>query len=62
MKMQPIIIPHGEPETRWIHEIEDKYRCPKCGMITSVDEVMGKPVYEYCPYCGKSMTKKRNKP
>ena len=61
MPQQPIIKPHGVPETRWEQVTEDKYRCPYCDNITAVDECMGKPIYEYCPYCGKSMVIKRRK-
>lgn len=36
---------------RWEWVTEDKYRCTNCGRITRVDECMGKPMYNGCPYC-----------
>lgn len=39
----------------WSRCTGNKYRCTNCGRHTNVDEVMGKPVYNYCPYCGADM-------
>lgn len=58
MPQQPVTMSNGLPETKWIRVKDDRYKCPRCGQETNVDEVMGNPVYEYCPYCGKSMVKK----
>lgn len=40
---------------RWSWCTGNKYRCTNCGRNTNVDEVMEKPVYNYCPYCGADM-------
>lgn len=40
---------------RWEWITEDKYRCTNCGRITRVDEYMGKPMYNGCPYCRAKM-------
>lgn len=34
---------------------ENKYRCKNCRRHTRVNEVMEKPIYQYCPYCGAKM-------
>lgn len=31
------------------------HRCTACNTKTHVDECMGEPIYEYCPYCGTLM-------
>lgn len=42
---------HGKWE--WVNE--DRYRCDRCEQITTVDECMGKPNYNFCPNCGARM-------
>ena len=37
----------------WVNE--DRYRCDRCEQITTVDECMGKPNYNFCPNCGARM-------
>ena len=44
-------VKHGE----WMWETEDRYECSNCGVEQRVDEVMGLPTYNYCPYCGAKM-------
>lgn len=40
---------------RWSWRTGSEYRCTNCGRHTHVDEVMEKPAYNYCPYCGADM-------
>ena len=46
---------HGE----WIrdtdHHWDSKYKCSRCEYETDVDTCFGKPLYNYCPYCGAKM-------
>ena len=44
-------VAHGKWE--WVNE--DRYRCDRCEQITTVDECMGKPIYNFCPNCGARM-------
>lgn len=40
---------------KWGLVNEDRYRCDRCEQITTVDECMGKPNYNFCPNCGAKM-------
>lgn len=31
------------------------YVCDKCSRISHVEEIMGKPAFDYCPHCGAKM-------
>lgn len=46
---------HGE----WIldtdHHWDSKFKCSRCEYETDVDTCFGKPLYNYCPYCGARM-------
>ena len=44
-------VDHGKWE--WYRELE--YTCSRCNSTTEVDEVMGRPLYNFCPYCGAKM-------
>jgi len=45
-----------EPKTgHWEWLTEDKYRCSNCNHETRVDECMGIPIYDFCPFCGAKM-------
>ena len=39
------------------HQIDDDgiYKCSNCGELCYVEEIKGKPVWKYCPYCGAKM-------
>ena len=39
------------------HQIDDDgiYKCSNCGELCYVEEIKGKPVWRYCPYCGAKM-------
>ena len=37
---------------RWEWKTEDIYLCSACGYDAHVKEVMGSPVWQYCPNCG----------
>ena len=40
---------HGE----WCGEWErGRYMCSACKTMTDVAEIMGKPAYKFCPWCG----------
>lgn len=39
----------------WLWDIEDIYECSNCHTETRVDEVIGMPIYKYCPFCGVEM-------
>ena len=40
---------------RWVWVTEDVYRCTNCGSEPHVQEVMGMPDYDFCPFCGAKM-------
>lgn len=40
---------------KWLHIDGNKYKCSHCRAITEVDEVMGEPIYNGCPYCRAAM-------
>lgn len=42
---------HGQ----WEWDTEDVYECSNCGEKSHVKEVMGQPVWDYCPNCGCRM-------
>lgn len=52
---------HGE----WIrytdHHWDSKFKCSRCEYETDVDTCFGKPLYNYCPYCGARMGGERKK-
>ena len=39
----------------WEWDTEYIYRCGSCGDKVHVKEVMGQPVWDYCPACGANM-------
>ena len=39
----------------WEWDTEDIYKCSNCGDKVHVKEVMGQPVWDYCPACGANM-------
>ena len=43
-------------KAEWIWSTGDVYRCSSCGEKTHVDECMGSPIYNFCPFCGAPMT------
>lgn len=53
IEKQPTIEPK---RGRWIkldmRRGMEQYKCSVCGGATYVPEVMGQPVYNYCPNCG----------
>lgn len=40
---------------RWEWVSGDVYRCTNCGSEPHVQEVMGMPDYDFCPFCGAKM-------
>ena len=42
---------HGQ----WEWDTEDIYRCSNCAEKSHVKEVMGRPAWCYCPWCGARM-------
>lgn len=45
-----------QPKTgHWEWLTENKYRCSNCKHETRVDECMGKPMYDFCPFCRARM-------
>ena len=40
---------------RWEWDVLDVYRCSACGEKSRVKEVMGEPVWDFCPNCGAKM-------
>lgn len=40
---------------KWIWKTLDVYKCSECETETHVDECMGEPIYNFCPYCGARM-------
>lgn len=53
----------GEPEREtgeWLPDntnyIEERYICSKCKRSHRVDTCMGKPMWDFCPSCGKRMS------
>lgn len=45
------LVVHG----RWVWVTGDVYRCTNCGSEPHVQEVMGMPDYDFCPFCGAKM-------
>jgi DNA-directed RNA polymerase subunit RPC12/RpoP len=45
------LVVHGH----WEWSTGSVYRCTACEERTRVDECMGNPVYQFCPYCGARM-------
>ena len=43
-------------KSEWIWRTEDVYICSSCGGKTRVDECMGSPIYNFCPFCMAPMT------
>lgn len=43
-------------KAEWIWSTEDVYTCSSCGEKTHVDECMGNPIYNFCPFCMAPMT------
>lgn len=41
--------------SKWRWDTEDIYICSRCERRVHVEEVIGRPVFEYCPYCGAKM-------
>ena len=44
-------VQHGS----WRRIEDDIYKCDNCGELCYVEEIKGKPVWKYCPYCGAKM-------
>lgn len=46
---------HGQ----WIHKSEDyscRFECSACKTeVNDIPTLMGKPLFDYCPYCGAKM-------
>ena len=40
---------------RWEWDTADVYECSNCGEKSHVKEVIGQPVWDYCPNCGAKM-------
>lgn len=43
-------------KAEWIWSTGDVYTCSSCGEKTHVDECMGTPIYNFCPFCMAPMT------
>ena len=43
-------------KAEWIWSTGDVYICSSCGEKTYVDECMGTPIYNFCPFCMAPMT------
>ena len=43
-------------KAEWIWSTGDVYICSSCGEKTHVDECMGTPIYNFCPFCMAPMT------
>lgn len=43
-------------KAEWIWSTGDVYTCSSCGEKTNVDECMGNPIYNFCPFCMAPMT------
>ena len=43
-------------KAEWIWSTGDVYICSSCGEKTHVDECMGTPIYNFCPFCMDPMT------
>lgn len=43
-------------KAEWIWSTGDVYTCSSCGEKTHVDECMGNPMYNFCPFCMAPMT------
>lgn len=43
-------------KAEWIWSTGDVYTCSSCGEKTHVDECMGNPIYNFCPFCMAPMT------
>lgn len=43
-------------KAEWIWSTGDVYTCSSCGEKTYVDECMGNPIYNFCPFCMAPMT------
>lgn len=52
---QPRVAARAVERSAWVRDTWGKYLCERCGAKTLVDEVMGSPVYKYCPYCAAEM-------
>lgn len=43
-------------KAEWIWSTGNVYTCSSCGEKTHVDECMGNPIYNFCPFCMAPMT------
>ena len=43
-------------KAEWIWSAGNVYICSSCGEKTHVDECMGTPIYNFCPFCMAPMT------
>ena len=43
-------------KAEWIWSTGDVYICSSCGEKTHVDECMGTPIYNFCPFCMAPIT------
>ena len=43
-------------KAEWIWSTGDVYICSSCGEKTHVDECVGTPIYNFCPFCMAPMT------
>lgn len=50
--VNPERVRHGEWCCTWDRGI---YMCSACKKLTDVTEIMGKPAYKFCPWCGADM-------
>lgn len=58
IQAMPTLTPQNEAPVvhgKWGRVNEDRYRCDRCEQITTVDECMGKPNYNFCPNCSARM-------
>ena len=53
--LRPVSREQGE-KAEWIWSTGDVYTCSSCGEKTHVDECMGNPIYNFCPFCMAPMT------
>ena len=53
--LRPVSLEKVE-KAEWIWSTGDVYTCSSCGEKTHVDECMGNPIYNFCPFCMAPIT------
>ena len=59
---QPTIQPEQPKRGRWLKNKTTwtGYTCSVCGDVPYMQTCMGKPKYDYCPFCGADMRGEQN--